>query len=176
MYSNYGSDRSNEALLFAYGFAIENNIHDEVSLTLRVGDGAATSFTLRDGGLAAVSAEIWKVLDGLHEEENGNDVCVLSNGVTVHPASLQALESFLTAKLRTLTNVDQASEKWVHIKKNNKKRKRFDILEDNLRCVQYANYYRAGQRRIIEQVLRDIGEELDKFIESDEDNNYSERI
>ena len=170
MYSNYGCDRSNEALLFAYGFAIENNIHDEVSLNLRIGDEAITSFTLYDGGLAAVSTEVWKALGGLHEDEDDEDICVLSNGVSVHPASLEALESYLISKLQTLTSVDEAAEKWIR-HRTKKKRKRDDTFENTLQCAQYAKYYRAGQRRIIEQVLHDIGKELDKFIEEDEDNN-----
>ena len=72
LWSNYGGI-STERLLFAYGFAIEKNDHEELALHLKLGTKTGDVpdifdhgvFHVRRGGCAGVPPELWAALKSL---------------------------------------------------------------------------------------------------------------
>ena len=80
LWSNYCSI-SNERLLFAYGFAIENNDNDEVALHLKLGTKTGDVMDIVDhgvfrvgrGGCAGVPPELWAALKSLREEDDNDE-------------------------------------------------------------------------------------------------------
>lgn len=83
--SNYGSDKSNEQLLYAYGFAIEDNPSDAVTIKLMGGQDKTANgsmnipqyigtFYITRGGLAGVPRELWEVLSRYGWDEGDDDV------------------------------------------------------------------------------------------------------
>ena len=114
MWSNYGN-LSNGRLLFAYGFALEDNPDDEVALHLIVGTNKGTADYglnyIRRGGIKGVPPRVWRILstmrDEEEEEEEEDDVGVDDDDAPViDEVELGLLQEYAQW---LLANVDAAS-------------------------------------------------------------------
>lgn len=79
LWSNYGSI-SNERLLFAYGFATENNENDQVAIHLKMGNHHGGPpidhgvHYLERGGSAGVPSSVWTSIQSMRVEEDDDEV------------------------------------------------------------------------------------------------------
>lgn len=126
LFSNYGSI-SNGQLMFAYGYAIANNPHDEFLLKVKLpaGVSATTSsdaaanglFALKRGGFHGIPKELFAVFkvmirmsEGTGDDDDEEDEDA-ENALVVDEECLDLLYSYLTTKLLRLHALFVASVK-----------------------------------------------------------------
>lgn len=126
LFSNYGNI-SNGQLMFAYGYAIANNPHDEFLLKVKLPSGISAStssdaaanglFALKRGGFHGIPKELFAVFkvmirmsEGSDDEDEGGDDDA-ENALVVDEECLDLLYSYLTTKLLRLHALFVASVK-----------------------------------------------------------------
>jgi hypothetical protein len=145
VFNNYGTEKSNESLLAAYGFAEADNPSDSVALLLQgkgdvdgKGDGRGSGLCyLGRGGL---TPELWAVL--LPEEEDEEDE---DEGEDAETVALAALEALLHTKLQALeaSELDTAPITGMDL----------DVLQAE---IGYVRDYRAGLRAVLTGALQEL--------------------
>ena len=169
LYSNYGS-LSNERLLFAYGFAIEDNPHDTFTFRMMARDQEGQdgepkdlgAFFIGRGGMPGVPADLWKVLALLagdeeeEEEEEEGEEGQQREGAEDHlfEVSCDEVESlleFATRKLAALTEADEDSER---------------ALQQHAASPLsgFVRSYRDGQKVILRELCRDLSQSLQEAL------------
>lgn len=119
IYGNYG-DKSNEILLYAYGFSLQNNPFDSVAVKIGAAQLASADpsqpdpslpyYILRGEGIQGIPVELWKALSSLggdeveEEEEDGEEE------VEVGLEECQLLIQFLEKKMKVLESSEGLAE------------------------------------------------------------------
>lgn len=156
LYSNYGS-LSNERLLFAYGFAIEDNPHDTFTFRMMARGQDATdlpkdlgTFYIGRGGMSGVPTELWKVLAllaGTTDEENQHEKGAEDELFEVSCDEVDALLQFATRKLSALTEADDDVTRALQ-------------RHNNSPLAGFVSAYREGQKLILRELCRDLNQSL----------------
>jgi len=193
--SNYGSDKSNEQLLFAYGFATKDNPADSVALKMMGGgkdaDGQGDrmparylgTFYLNRGGLDGVPRDLWEILSRYGWDEGDKDDLIESREggdeeqIAVGLEECLLLRDFLTHKLGMLEATEHLCLKLFSAPNSegitsSKKRLR-DGAGPTRECSDhrplYIKFYRDGQREIIREVLESLHEIIEEGGEEEEE-------
>ena len=169
LFSNYGS-LSNEKLLYAYGFAAENNEEDDFCAKLVVQKGEGNTpmsrvFHISRGGIAGVPPALWRVLSGGYagggvEEEIGEEE---EGPVEVDLDDLSTLFQFINSKYNNLVAcTEEAAPAMSSLEKY--------ASAGDVRA-QYIKYYLEGQRAILEELYTELKQNLE-----DEDGEEEEEV
>lgn len=169
--SNYGK-LSNEKLLFAYGFSIENNIHDAIALKpmCRGPKGEANNlgmFYVGCGGMEAVPPELWRALSSLIPddapvESSDNEQRETSLAPSEHQPvevgmdEVEILHGFIEKKLNLLEASQERAE---------------GVLaryEGDPRAG-WIGRYRGGQLELLRELCTSLADALDEAEEGDEE-------
>ena len=141
VYSDYGSDKSNEELLAMYGFALPSNPADAVSILLCPPAGPPVRHTL---GRSGVTPELWATLLG---EEEGD----------VHELfAVTTLRSALVQKLAALDTAEPAAAEFAQ------------ALGDR---GTYATLYRRGIREVLIATIAECDEMAEMLADSASDSD-----
>lgn len=125
LYSNYGS-QSNEMFLYAYGFALSDNVDDAVTVRLMQGVNSKTNstnttkseglgtFYIRSGGMDGIPADLWRAVSGCSQagsasgsegtprSDESGDESEYGSAVEIDVGDCQLLHSHLYSKLLAL--------------------------------------------------------------------------
>jgi len=173
LFSNYGL-LSNERLLFAYGFAVDDNEHDTVTLRPSLPPGSDGAFFLGThyigrGGMAGVPALLWKALAfcsgrqefaGLFQkrplkdggagegEGEGEDEDEDESPLEIGLDEVDALLSFVQRKLTALQRADESAVRVLAEHASGK----------HAAACSYVSRYRRGQREVLSALLEELEE------------------
>jgi hypothetical protein len=171
--SNYGP-LSNEVLMRAYGFALENNPNDTVGIRLCAKNPKTDAIVrsapmqLVRGGLAKIPHEMWeeirRVMRTSDHDENANDVEAV------------AVWDSLPIRIDDADVLLSWAEGWLLRHKTSQLPNPKDHLRGDVqKRMKFCKYYLTGQIEIVEELLRDLTEffnELDDgFDEGDEEDD-----
>jgi hypothetical protein len=149
LFSNYGS-LSNEELLYAYGFSIQNNINDKFTVKLKTGDDNNIFYITKENG---IPADLWRKLSLMVFDEE------IPESSMINIDTCEILLDFLQQKLLTINSNNND---------NNETSKHGDISVRS----KFISYYYQSQLEILTASIETLiytMEEIDaEGIEEDE--------
>jgi hypothetical protein len=143
---------SNEILLQGYGFCLESNPADTVSVKIStMGDGAqshntGSAFWIGRGGVSAIPSAMWRALAGSTKAAQGDVDDETKNDddpIEIGSGDLDLLLQFMTNKLVSLNG--EPKTKPVSF-----------FTNSDMERLAYIEMYKNGQREILVELIRDL--------------------
>lgn len=148
IFNNYGA-KGNEELMFGYGFALEDNKFDIVSLKLNLGGGVKE--ILNERGVTNVPADsVFHISSEFPLPMNLQKVFSVIVGGTRQESSMADICG-LRALQKSLRN------KWYNLTSNIPSGEPANLKQ------RFSKYYRDGQIRILERTLEAAEQQLEKY-------------
>ncbi len=159
IYSNYGQILSNEKLLYTYGFAIPNNVHDYISVKLFNSNREIVgTFEIQRGGIAGCSTDLWKSLHKLYGDDS--ETTVEGEGPIIHVETCEILLEYIVNKYEQLLNQNPVAVECRSNSSKSKSKKKQKLEADSRRA--YIKYFMEGQLEIMEDLLTDLNNIVDE--------------
>lgn len=143
VFSDYGSDKSNEELLAMYGFALPSNPSDAVSILLSPPDAPPVRYTI---GRLGVTPDLWATLIG-EEEGDAHELFALT-----------ALRSALVHKLAALDSSEGTAAEFAQAQGDQ---------------GMFASLYRSGVREVLIATIAECGQMAEMLADSASDSDSS---